>query len=400
MNQWSIIPLGNTYFNWLLAFFILLLAFRLKPRSMKWWKSSEFKWFTVYAFWIIICILRGLLAAENYWDAKSLVTNSFGLLVLFLMPVFMIAEISKLVLKYWFIVALPLFVVMSLILTTDSYGFYLVPLSLVLLFFPILPKFWKRILLALVIIIVLIDFDARSNIIKLTIPLIISFFAFYPRILNSSFIRRSIPVIFFIPCIFFFLAATNVFNIFDMNNYIEGSYTQSKIVNGEIREINLLQDTRTFLYKEVVISAIVNEYVVFGRTPARGNDSYTFGITTNDELKTGRNERYSNEVSVMNIFTWTGLIGVITYGLLLFSASWMAVTRSNNRFIKIVGLYVAFRWCTGWVEDFNRFDIMNIVLWMAIAMCFSAEFRSYDDKMFKDWVLGIFKRSKKVVGWK
>jgi hypothetical protein len=129
-----------------------------------------------------------------------------------------------------------------------------------------------------------------------------------------------------------------------------------------------------------------------GRTPARGNDSEHFGLFAFEELKTGRYERYVNEVSILNIFTWTGLIGVVLYFMIFFKSVYLAIYKSNNFFMKVVGLYVMFRWMYAWVEDFNRFDIMNIVLWMLIAMCYSEQFRNMSDSEFKSWLNSIFKR--------
>ena len=43
-----------------------------------------------------------------------------------------------------------------------------------------------------------------------------------------------------------------------------------------------------------------------------------------------------------------------------------------------------------WVEDFNRFDIMNLTLWAMIAMGYSKEFRNMSDIEFKNWVRSVF----------
>ncbi|MBK9223652.1 MAG: hypothetical protein IPO23_01535 [Flavobacterium sp.] len=102
------------------------------------------------------------------------------------------------------------------------------------------------------------------------------------------------------------MAVNGTFNIFNLEENISGTYTSEKIKEGKKIEENLKIDTRTFLYEEVVSSALKNDYVLFGRTPARGNDSFYFGNFTAEELGTKRYERYSNEVSILNIFTWTG----------------------------------------------------------------------------------------------
>lgn len=127
-----------------------------------------------------------------------------------------------------------------------------------------------------------------------------------------------------------------------------------------------------------------------GRTPARGNDSVTFGEFNAEELKTGKFERHSNEVCFPNIFTWLGLIGMILYCLIYLKSSYLALYKSNNLFMKLIGVYIAFRFLFGWIEDFNRFDISNIALWMVIAMGFSVEFRRMNNQEFILWVKSVF----------
>jgi hypothetical protein len=178
-----------------------------------------------------------------------------------------------------------------------------------------------------------------------------------------------------------------------MNEYIDGEYESSTITeDGSQAKESLTTDSRTLLYVEVLQSAIKNNYLVFGRTPARGNDSVLFGDQAESETNSKKYERHSNEVAVLNIFTWTGLIGLLLYYLIFFKASYLAVYSSNNIFIKILGIYVAFRWCFAWVEDFSKFDLTNIFLWIAVGMCFSEHFRRMDNFMFKNTVRNIFKK--------
>jgi hypothetical protein len=56
-----------------------------------------------------------------------------------------------------------------------------------------------------------------------------------------------------------------------------------------------------------------------------------------------------------------------------------------------VGLFITFRWLYAWVEDFSRFDMSNLILWMMISVCFSNEFRKMTNVEIKLWVNGFFK---------
>ena len=59
----------------------------------------------------------------------------------------------------------------------------------------------------------------------------------------------------------------------------------------------------------------------------------------------------------------------------------------NNSYIKFLGVFVAFRWALGWIEDINLFFIQSIILWMLIAMCMSEKFRKMSDAEFRMWFL-------------
>jgi hypothetical protein len=104
-----------------------------------------------------------------------------------------------------------------------------------------------------------------------------------------------------------------------------------------------------------------------------------------------RGERLSNEVNILNIFTWTGVIGVILYSSIFFIASGLAINQSNNIYCKVLGVFISFKWAYGWVEDFSRFDINWITTWLLIGMCFSKSIRAKSNDEFKAWGIDIGK---------
>ena len=278
-----------------------------------------------------------------------------------------------------------------LIIKKDGYGFYLIPISFFILFYSYLSKKWKLVVLLISLFVVLVDFDARSNVIKFVVPFLLSFLFYFKRFLKLKIFKIILLSGFSLPFVFLILGLTNIFNVFQMDKYIKGNYIEKRIDGNQVDEINLKSDTRTFLYKEVIFSAVKNKYVLIGRTPSRGNESEIFGTHAAEELKTGRYERYSNEVSILNIFTWTGLLGLILYLLVFLKAAYLAIAKSNSNFLRILGLYLTFRWIYSWVEDPNTFNINNILLWMVIAMCYSVQFRNMSDSDFKNWMNSIFK---------
>ena len=389
VNQWSVMPIGNTYTDWTLYALSFFIIFRLQKDYRLQINNQYFTPIYIYLIWVTICIVRGFFAAEFYWDFKNLISAGFTLLLVCTLFVFTHPALTWQVLRTWIKYALPLFGIIILFISTESYGYYLVPISFFSLFYPSLTPKWKFIIIGISLLVIFVDFDARSNVIKFMVPLLFSFLIFFEKFLHSKYYKLLFKIMFIAPILLLVLGISDIFNIFKMDDYITGTYKETKVMDGELRDVSLTADTRTFLYKEVILSAINNDYVLFGRTPARGNDSEYFGTHAAEELGTKRYERYGNEVSMLNIFTWIGLIGVILYTWIFYKAVDLAITQSNNHYLKIIGIYLAFRYMYAWVEDFSRFDINNVMLWLMISMCYSVQFRKMTDYAFKNWIHSV-----------
>lgn len=398
VSQWISLPSGNTFFWW--AIYISTLIAFVKARKVYFdpFDKLNIKVLLLYLTWNIICILRGVGIAENYWEWKNLV----GTTIVLLLPISIYISTNSSLMQYitstWIKYALPaFFFFLPFFNQGDAIGNYLVPISFLLLFFPLLPKRWKMITLILSILVVFGAPSARSNVIKFSISLLFSMLLYFKEIISRRLFEFGRWLLLTIPVILFILAVSGRFNIFKMDEYLQGDYTTTVVENGKAQEEDLTADTRTLIYEEVLSSAVKYDYVWFGRTPARGNESQLFGLVLADELHTGKMERFANEVSILNIFTWTGITGVILYFLIFYQASYLAINKSNSKSMQIVGLYVAFRWLYAWVEDFSEFNLSYFFLWAMIGMCFSKSFRVMNDLEVKSWIRGIFdKRYRKI----
>lgn len=344
----------------------------------------------LYLMWNIICITRGFSVAENYWEWKNLIGTALVLLLPLSIYVFTNTVIIQRIVSTWLRYALPaFFIFLPFFQASDALGRYLVPISFLLLFFPILPWRWKIVTLVFTTLVVFGGLDARSNVIKFCFAFLIGILFYFREQLQAKILQTLRILFLATPIVLFVLALTGQFNVFQMDKYVDGEYSTSVVQDGSVTEENLTADTRTLLYDEVLSSAKNNDYIFFGRTPARGNDSELFGAVLADELQTGKRERFSNEVSILNIFTWTGVIGVVLYFTIFYQASYLAINRSNNMFIRLIGLYVGFRWTYAWVEDFSDFDLSYLFLWLLVGMCFSRAFRAMTDLEMKDWLMEL-----------
>jgi hypothetical protein len=383
--------LGYTVIWWTNQFFLLLIFWSIKTNYTNKTHSNNLFILNIYLIYIVISFFRGIFLADGYWDWKALISNMIGLLV----PIVAFASDSKFLIKYiiksYIYYTAPLFLIVQFFLAKDEFGFYLAPFSYLLLFIPILPKKWKVICLSVTIYVILADFGARSNLIKFILPILLNLFYFFRKILTIKILNFIRLIIIALPFVFFSLGVFGVLNIFNPNGDKHKAIIDKKRdFKGDIIEDDLTADTRTFLYLEVLSTAKKYNSWIFGRSPARGNISETFG----SEDMNKRNERNLNEASILNYFTWLGLVGVILIFILFYQATYLAVNQSNNNFSKITGLFIAFRWSWGWVEDVNIFDIQYFFLWLFIGFCYSKSFREMNDDEMKNWVLGIFERKK------
>lgn len=392
VNQWSIFPIGNTFVEWGIAFVMIGIVIWLCMNTES-FADPELRLCRVYLFWLVISIIRGFFVAENYWEYKQLVAGSLALS----MPLFVFYFKEPLCLSFalqkWNVwIPLLFFLLLFWVIFPNAYHFLLTPILLYGCFFVYLPAKWKVFVGMGLALMLLGDFGARAQVMK-AIATILCAVAFSYRGLIKEYLLKIIHWSCYIgPVVLLILGISGTFNIFkdsvSEKNY--DKYTQTKVVDGREKKEHLAADTRTFIYEEVIYSAIKHDYVFWGRTPARGNDSFHFGTYIAEELKTGKYERHSNELCHLNVFTWLGLIGLFLHCAIYLIASYRAVYYSRNQFVKYIGVMVAFNWALGWIENFTRFDIMNLTIWIMISICLSKQFRNMDNFQFEYWFKSLF----------
>lgn len=381
--------LGSTTIWWVISVVILVVFLFSNQYFFDQKNKNNLRVVQLYLFWNVFCIVRGMFVADGYWEWKGLIGNAFALLL----PILTYSATNKVIVQtlisFYVKIMLPLFIIFIFLIRTDAYGFYLVPISFLLLFFPAVSFRQKIVLMFFTVIVIISDLGARSNVIKFVVPFLFLLFYYFRETVSVKTMEIIRWALIVVPIILFILGVTGIFNVFNMNDYIKTDYEATAVDEGGNRvKTNLKGDTRTFIYVEVLQSASKNNYWLFGRTPARGNESESFGEAS--YLLTRKYERLTNEVAITNVFTWTGIIGVILYFLIFFSASFLAVNRSENIYAKILGLYVAFRWLYAWVEDVNNFSLNYFMLWIMLGLCFSFTFRGMTNHEVTLWVRGVF----------
>lgn len=378
-------------FWWPVNILMLVLTIKLKRFYFNKNDNLSLIWpVQLFLVWNIIGITRGFYVAENYWEFKNLVGVALAMLLPLTIYVFTNKYFVQQLIRFWLRYALlALFVFVPFITISEFYGRYLTPIMFLLLLLPILSLRWKLIVIIFTAIVFFAGFDARSNIIRFSGATFLGLLFYFRWFIKSWMFKVAHSLLILLPIVLLVLGVTGTFNIFKMDEFIKGDYLVESVQNGITKQSSLLSDSRTFIYSEAINSAINNNYILLGRTPARGYDSESFGGHQFDKLGTGKMERFSSEVSIVNIFTRTGLIGVILYFLVFYWASFLAIYRSNSFFMKIIGLFVAFRWDLAFIGDIARFNMNYLFLLLIIGICYSYDFRRMNNEEFKDWARGI-----------
>lgn len=396
IGQWVNLPIGYTTVWWITDI-ITLYAFFIYKKNF--FYNTQFPIaIKCFLIWVTVSAVYGFFMADYYWDYKLLLNNLMiylmGLSFFFLSIPENILQISQrwcyfAIVAFWFILPFMQF---------EAPGKFLAPFAFFLLFWPFYTTKWKFIVIFFSLAIIIYgSLGARSTVVRFSFSFITSIIFLMMNQISLNVIKKITYLLMISPCILFILGISGIFNIWNFNHYlgneeilVKGSFSTTE--KDAVKE-NLKTDTRTFLYEETILSAVKNNYVIQGRSLSRGYDSPFFSWMIDFQLygtQYHKGERPSSEVAILNIFTYMGLIGVFLYGFIFFSAIRNVFQNANNKCLYIIAMYVAFRWTFAWMEDFTRFDLNNLYLWVMISMCFSPYFLQMSDDDFKIWASNIF----------
>lgn len=378
--------------KWFVQIFIILLIIFNKDVLCK--KNEEHKWVKYYFLWIGLVSIAGLIVADNYTEWKQLINGVICLMMPLYIYLFYDPRMGRNVFRTWYKYAIIIYL-LFFVWSRNYNQFYFSPLLILFCIFPLIRSRIKYIIIIAGILYALRDMEgARMQFVKGAFSLLIGVYV----LLRNTFLYKYIKIVHvlaYVSVIFLFLY------VFDVGRVLSGSVDASAIeYENDLRD-DIYKDTRSLLYVDVVRSSIDNHYFLYGRTPSRGFNVYyswrlfSYGYENqNQKIVFNKGERFQNEMVMTNIYTWCGLIGLILFSLLYMRASYLAVYRSNNRIMPIIGCFVAFRWAAGWIEDVNNFLISDVDLWFFIAICFSDQFRKMSEKQLICWFNSIIPSSR------
>lgn len=336
-------------------------------------------WISVVVLWCIC----GAFRCDDYWDWKSLIQNVFAYGICIASFTFSNPTKLSLVLGFWFKHAWKYLIFIIPFMNEDGITKSLCPYMMLACFYPIIGSKYKRHVIVVLLIYLIFAIGARTDNLKLFFCVCLGVFSqcLRPYKRHSLIIKQTRIILLVMPFVFLILASSGVFNVFRFQDYLRLDETRFEEAQ--------LADTRTNLYEEVIESVSSHNRVLVGETPAKGYESAWFARNFDQSDIMGINHygwRGNTESSVLNVFMHFGLIGLFVYYLVFYYASYYGVYKSNNIFIPVISIFVAFRWAVGWIEDFTRFDLNMLMLWILIGMCFSKEFREMSNDEFKQWI--------------
>ncbi len=346
----------------------------------------------VYLLYIAIHLVYGFLNAHIYWHYKNLIDTIFILLVPFFALLFSNPSSDIRILGTWKHLLDPKYLIIFMFFwaITSFHMMFGPDYFLFGVFIFWLPKKWRFIIGALLLTMIFASLDARSQVLKGLLTVAFAFAIYFNRYISLVFVHIAHWFFYGIAILFLVLGFTGVYNVLNPDSFVTERSIEPNQVYGKDEPLeadDLMNDTRTGLIVEVITSAIENDYVIFGRSPARGNDTELFA---KEDLLGEYVERSRNEFCHLNIFTWIGLVGMLVYSFFYIQASYLGLYRTKNVYTKYFSVLIAFHWAYGWIEDCCEFNMMNVALWMLIGICLSPKFRSMSETEFELWFKSIF----------
>ena len=391
IGQWLNIKIGETAYWWATNILLLLAFVYYKFKNDKRIPNLPIP-IRLFLVYVIISAIYGCFMTESYWDWKSLINN----FMIYLMPLsFYYMAVPKnisTVSRKWCQFAIIAFWIILPFMQFEAPGKFMIPFSFLIIFWPFIKGKWRYIIWFFFLTVFLFGtLGARSSIIRYGVCALSSICFIYPHIFKPKILKLLSFILLLLPIILFILGATNLFNIFKIEEYLKLDNKKIEVQNsyGEKGETeSLTADTRTFLYVETISSSIKHNYYIQGHSLARGYESPWFRGT--DLTSYGRGERGSCEVSILNVYTYMGIIGVLLYFGIFCGAVISVFKNSQNYMMYVIACIVAFRWTFAWLEDFTRFDLNNLFLWIMITMCYSPYFLKMSNRSFILWIRNIF----------
>ncbi len=330
----------------------------------------------------IIAIVRSCILAEDYLDWKKIFVQTNGGLSL-LIPLSLLVGLnyqysnrliktcSQILKKSPFLLLL----FIGLGIGLNAYSSIAVPIIFFILLLPYI-KFTEKIILFIIAALSAIaDITWRANIIHIVASLSIIFYHYYlKKWVPKRMLGFSLLLISFIPLYYLYIGITTGESFFAPKKDRQYMVNETRGEDGE----DLLADTRTFLYEEVLEDLSSSPYyLLFGKGAGAKYKSPFF-----EDSLGYTNGRDNAEVGFLNILLTTGIFGFFLQTALLFIAVYLGIFKSNNSLTTIFAIFLVSHWVILFIENSVIYGLYYYFTWLLIGLCYSKNFRKlFDDQI-------------------
>lgn len=338
----------------------------------------------IFMGWVYFTVARSILDIKDKYYLLTFIAMAPSFMFVLSVTYLSKSSILKSIYTTFFTIIIPLSILFIPIFlhNLEVVGFYFVLLCIPLLLIEDLTFKRKLLVILLAIVVGYISYIsyARSTVVKffLSVGVYVAF-NYFPRL--SKIVAK--PIVIFILALPFFLLIRSITTEKSFFTEVE-EITSSNSVNPDENTV----DTRTFLYYEAIVSAVDNNYVLWGRNFSHGYDSI-LKSDINNTTSQSLNERLC-EVGILNVFTCLGLVGAILFYSVLAFASVKAVLFSRNVTMVKFGVFLAFTAFYTWVENAFYFDYTTLSILIVISLCVNEKLINSDEQSVRGFFKAIF----------
>ncbi len=369
-----------------LCFYTLLFLFWASWKQLPKEKFAGRKIMVFYFIYAAITYVRGFSEIEYLADWISLASSM--MFTSFLLPYMMYIgtpDYCSKIFRSFILVGIPLCIVGAIWLSNDgqqNFSHNLVIMNVLILLFPEMKWKWRIIIIATAILVPLYDLDRRSILIGYAVPTLL--LLSWPLIRIRPVRKLAVCTIIATPIVLLLLGLSGAFNIF---KYIE----QSGEVDISGSERGTMVDSRTCIYEDVFNDLKENNIWI---SKGANHKTYTFlsekSAYDSDNIL-WRYGRKGTESGMLNHFQYGGIWGALAYALLFIGASWKACFYSRSRFMRLLGVYISFKFAYSFIEDAVLPNGLTFWLFICLGICYNTQFRSFTDIEIKKYFRSIFK---------
>ena len=351
----------------------------------KCWNFSELDGKKVVSFFILFSLfsyVRSFFNIDNWRDYVAIFSGFFSVVFY---PIWILLAKEKylpVIFKSFMTIGVVAGVVAAINPPSDgmmTMAHNMIWLNIFIFLFGYIKKKYYLIILGLATSIVLYDLDRRSIMLGYIVPIAI-LITFQ---LAKKFKRIIYIVVTCIPLVLIYAFHNGTFNVFE---YIED---QNSEVHVSEDGRALFVDSRTGIYEDVFRDVFDSKekwktFIGLGdngkvKTTSNGADSFGFSGV-----------RSSQESGMLNYIQYGGLLGLMAYSLLILCAAYFALFKSRNRFMKMLGFFLLFKYVYSFVEDQVSINAHTYYQFIWYGMAYNRKLRDMTDKQFEYYIRTYF----------